>query len=270
MATGQGILNRLHKAREEAQQEPKRGVPPLFAFYGRSEEDEDQRNRMYATVARVMKIKDGAELTPGPRAHYLMLDFEDALAILNANSSPIEFLVSRGELESAGDQDGMGGVRFHTALRLRDLIEGAQVKGLKAAAFSESVSGGPGAADIRGYQLDCMKLIARVRRTMPEAWIYPMMEAVVYLDDWLDLWPEEDRRAERRKLLMKQRMKTISALHYALDRTSAALGYIAEEEFTQRWPAGAPAAPPSVRRRSRASKAANQLALLTSQGARSR
>ena len=72
----------------------------------------------------------------------MFLDLDDALAVLNANSSPIEFLVSQGELESGGDEEGMGGVRFHTALRLRDLISGAQVKGLKAAAFSEFVSGG--------------------------------------------------------------------------------------------------------------------------------
>lgn len=267
MATGQGILDKLKQVREAAEQEPKAGVLPLVAFYGRGEEEDELRARMYDTVARVMKMRDH-EHVAGHRAHYLYLDIDDALAILNANSSPIEFLVSQGELESGGDEDGMGGVRFHTALRLRDLISGAQVKGLKAAAFSESVSGGPGAADIRGYQLDCMKLLNRVRKDMPEAWIYPMMESIVFMDEWFDLFPEDHRTAEKRKVMRRQRLKTVNALHYALDRAGATLGYMTELEFMQRWPHGHPDVPTSVRRRNRASKAANQLALLTSQGAR--
>jgi hypothetical protein len=267
MATGQGILDKLKQARVEAEYVPPAGVLPLVAFYGRGEEEDEQRTRMYDMVRRVMRMRDH-ELLPNHRAHYMFLFLEDALAVLNANASPIEFLVSRGELESAGDEDGMGGVRFHTALRLRDLISGAQVKPLKAQSFGDAVSGGAGAADIRGYQLDCMKLLGRVRKDMPEAWIYPMVEAIVFMDEWFDLWPEEDLREERRKLLRRQRQKTVNALHYALDRAGATLGYISDQEFTQRWNHGSPDVPTSVRRRNRASKAANQLALLTSQGAR--
>ncbi|CCF19113.1 protein of unknown function [Pseudorhizobium banfieldiae] len=264
MATGQGILDRLKRAKASADEAP-RGVLPLVAFYGRDEEREDMRTRMYQSVSRVMNALDVGD-APKPRgenSHHLMLDMNDAVTFLNASSSPVEYLVSRGELELEGDDAGMGGMRFHTALRFRDLVNGAQVKGLKSPSLEGTGGGGGVATDIRGYQLDCINLIGKIRKGMPEPWIYPMMEAVVFMDEWLDLGPERESRAVKRETLAKRRLKTLHALHYALDRTGVVLGYMAEDDFMQRWPDGVPAFPPSVRRRSQESKAANQLALLT-------
>lgn len=279
MATGQRILDRLKQAKErkleseaeDVRVEPARGVLPLSAFYGREKEQEELRTRMYDSVARVMAMRD-IDLEkigrPGPHGHYLILDMKDAYAILDASSSPIEFLVSRGEMEFEVDEDGMSGVRFHTALRLRDLINGSQVKGLKSPSLEGTGGGSSSPADIRGYQLDCMNIIGKIRKTMPEPWLYPMLEAVVFMDEWLDLWPVDEPRADKREAKRKQRLKTLQALHYALDRTGTTLCYMAEEDFMQRWPHGAPTVPPSVRRRSQASRVSNQLALLTLPSAR--
>lgn len=277
MATGQRILDRLKQAKARQQEEeildhlgPRPGVLPLAAFYGREPEQEELRTRMYEAVARVMAMREIEGGRPGRAAHghYLILDMKDAYAIIDASSSPIEFLVSRGEMEFETDEDGMSGVRFHTALRFRDLINGSQVKGIKSPSLEGGGGGSVSPADIRGYQLDCMNLIGKIRKAMPEAWLFPMLEAVVFMDEWLDLWPAEESRADKRETKRKQRLKTLQALHYALDRAGATLGYMAEEDFMRRWPNGAPAVPPSVRRRSQASRVSNQLALLTSPGAR--
>lgn len=103
---------------------------------------------------------------------------------------------------------------------------------------------------------------------MPADWIYPMIADVVFMDEWLDIWPHNSKGGALSEAQRKQRLKTIHAVHYALDRVAVTLNYMGEEAFTQRWPHGEPAVPPSVRRRNRASRVANQLALLTSQGAR--
>lgn len=274
MATGQGILDRLKKAKETPASDTKAGVLPLAAFYGRDPEQEWKRDRMYAAVERALAFREEnfpEKMRGGRETAWTLVDFQESVVVVNANSSPIEFLVSRGELQGSVDPDGMGGVRFHTALRLRDLIDGARVNGMKSPSFDGGGGGGGGkAADIRGYQLDCMNLLGRVKKAMPASWIFPMLEAVVFMDDWLDLWPDFSTAPKRRATQKRQRAKTIKALHFALDITGLTLGYLADLDFKQRWNLAEPSQPPSARRHTRGSTASNQLALLTSRGVRKR
>lgn len=265
MATGQGILDRLNKRKQE--EEGHRGVLPLRAFYGREEEAENHRRRMYDMVSRVLAMPDVDEEAVSAlrqRGGFnRIVSLGSAIALLDANSSPVEFLVSRGEMETAEDEEGMGGARFHTALRFRDLMEGAQVKALK----SPSLSGGGGgggisAGDIRGYQLDCMKLVHKLRKSMPKLWMFPLLESTVWKDDWLDLVPKHESRAAKREAVKRERLLTIRGLHFALDCAAVTLGYIQDGTFTQRW-VRAPGVPPAIRRRTRASTAAGRLALQT-------
>lgn len=265
MATGQGILDRLKKRKQE--EEEHRGVLPLRAFYGREEDLENKRRRMYEMVERVMAMPDVDEdalASVRQRGGFnRVVSLGSAFALLDANSSPVEFLVSRGEMETAEDEEGMGGARFHTALRFRDLMEGAQVKSLKSPSLSGTGGGGgTSAGDIRGYQLDCMKLVQKLRESMPKPWLFPLLESIVWLDDWLDLVPKQEPRADKREAIRKERMMTVRSLHYALDCAALTLGYIPEGAFTQRW-TRAPGLPPVVRRRMRASTAASRLALQT-------
>ncbi|WP_155956599.1 hypothetical protein [Rhizobium sp. CF080] len=251
----------------------KAGVLPLVAFYGRDQQQEELRNRFYSAMERAMAFREDDfpdQMGGGKKPHWTLVDLRDAIAVVNANSSPIEFLVSRGEMQTGRDLEGMGGVRFHTALRLRDLIDGARVNGMKSPNLEGGGGGGGKSADIRGYQLDCIKLLGRVKADMPEQWIFPMLESVVFMDEWMDLWPVTDGPVARREALRKRRLKTIQALHFALDRASLSLGYMQENDFRQRWGLDAPAQPYAARRHTQASTASNQLGLLTSQGARKR
>ncbi|THK34001.1 hypothetical protein EHS39_33025 [Ensifer sp. MPMI2T] len=265
MATGQGILDRLK--RRKVEEEEHRGVLPLRAFYGREEEAETQRRRMYDMVERVMSMPDVDEdalSSIRQRGGFnRVVSLGSAIALLDANSSPVEFLVSRGEMEMGEDEEGMGGARFHTALRFRDLMEGSQVKSLKSPSLSGGGGGGgTSAGDIRGYQLDCMKLVEKLRKSMPKQWVFPLLESTVWRDDWLDLVPKQEPRADKREALKKERMMTVRGLHFALDCAALTLGYIPEGAFTQRW-SRVPGVPPVVRRRMRASMAASRLALQT-------
>ncbi|MCO5730125.1 hypothetical protein [Rhizobium sp. SSA_523] len=271
MATGQGILNRLNALKMVDAEKP--GVLPLAAYYRRSPELEAARGAMYKAVFFVSNMTDaaidealarmgGEDADPPKRSpRYQIVDMISAVTVINEMAGPLEYLISAGEMETSADVEGFGRARFHTALRLRDLFDGAQVKGLR----SPSLSGGGGGgqlADIRGYQLDCMKLLDRVRRGIAAAWAFPLLEALVWRDEWLDLAPE------KKPSKASARMKTVQGLHYALDCAGSVLGYIPEEDITQRWPSGAPPVPPSIRRHTRASTAANQLGLLTSRAAR--
>lgn len=273
MATGQGILDRLKRARETPTCDTKPGVLPLIAYYGREPAQEELRNKFYAAMERALAFREEDypdQMRGGKVPHWTLVDLRDAIAVVNANSSPIEFLVSRGEMETGKDLEGMGGVRYHTALRLRDLIDGARVNGMKSPSFSGGGGGGGKAADIRGYQLDCMKLLGRVKGDMPERWLFPMLESVVFMDEWFDLWPEMEGPPKRREAARKRRLKTIQALHFALDQASVSLGYMQTNEFRQRWGPDAPAQPYAARRHTQGSTASNQLALLTSRAARKR
>lgn len=271
MATGQGILNRLNALNKVEAEKP--GVLPLAAYYRREPDREAARGAMYKAIYRVANMTDaaidqalarmnGEEAQPrhrGPR--YQIVDMVSAVTVLNQMAGPLEYLVSNGEMETSADVEGLAGARFHTALRLRDLFDGAQVKGLRSPSLSGGGGGGP-PADINGYQLDCMRLLDRLRRGIAAAWAFPLLEALVWKDEWLDLAPGQSPSKG------KGRTKTVQGLHYALDCAGAVLGYMPEEDISQRWPSGAPPVPPSIRRHIRASTAANQLGLLTSRAAR--
>lgn len=270
MTATKRLMDRLKKVKELESEALKPGVLPLIAYYGRGEELNVQRQRMYEMISRVMAAGTITnEISGSARDRRSFLDVSDAVTILNAQASPLEFLVSNGELELGEDEDGMGGVRFHTAIRFRDLVQGAQVKGLKSANLEGTGGGGFGPTDIVSYQVDCRKILQRVRNAVGEDWLCQMLEAVVVMDEWLDLWPES-RKTDKRGIKRKQRLKTILALHYGLDAVGRSLGYMNEAAFKQRWPHGAPEVPQSVRRRSQESRVANQLALLTSQGVQSK
>lgn len=248
MAAGKSIRDRIRKSREESPLV--RGVLPMSAFYGRDSYSEFLRNQMYASVARVM---EDDSRTWG---NYLFFDNGMAVTALDANSSPVEYLVSRGELETNLDPIGMARARFHTAVRLRELMDGAQVKGLRSPSLGGVGGGGVAPGAIRGYQLDCMRLMEKVKKTMGKTWMFPMLQVVVWQDDWLDLWV--DRKSKK-----EERMKTIIALQHCLDVAAASLGYIPREDIMRRWGEKSPAVPPAVRRRILASTAPSRLALQT-------
>lgn len=183
----------------------------------------------------------------------IFLAMEDATLILNANSSPIEFLASSGELESGADDKGMGGARFHAAIRFRELVHGAQVVQLRSINLA-SARGAGGALDITGYQLDCQKILGRLKHGIEDVWIYPMLESVVVMDEWLDLVPVS-RKLDKKGVKRKQRLKTIRALHYGLDKVGHSLGFMNTAAFMRRWPQSGPEMPPSVHHHIRATKA---------------
>lgn len=262
MTANKRLIDRLRLVKEQSAAEPKAGVLPLVAFYGRDPASEETRAKMYDMMSRAMAADVIIAPPLAQQNNYLYLDMQDAITILNAKASPIEFLVSNGEMELGEDEDGMGGVRFHTAIRFRDLVNGAQIKGLKSANLDGVGGGGSAPIDIMAYQVDCRKILRRLREIVREEWVYRMLEAVVVMDEWLDLWPE-GRSSDKRGVKRKQRMKTIIALHYGLDIAAKALGYMNKEAFIQRWHQGVPVMPQSVRHHMRDPRVANQLALLT-------
>lgn len=207
-----------------------------------------------------------AQLIPLSRGRVL-LSMQDASHVLNASTSPVEFLVSNGDMETGEDEDGMGGVRFHTALRLRELVHGAQVKVLRSANLESPGGAAFGPTEIIGYQVDCRKKLAKVRLAVGKTWLYAMLESVVVMDDWMDLAPKPSRE-DPRGVARKQRLKTIRALHYGLDAAGKAMGYMNNAAFTQRWPHGCPVRPPSVHRHTLATTARVQPGRPTSRGAR--
>lgn len=247
MATGQGILDTLSRSKKAKAE--RRGALPLIAFYGRESEQERRRNRFYHELRLAMSMPEAeADALPDIRSRrsLLFIDLNDSIAILDVNASPLEFVASRGEMETEQDDDGMAGVRFHTALRMRDLVDGAQVKGMRSPALEGSGGGGGGASvDIPAYRLDCMGRLRRIRSAMADGWISRLVEDVVVGGVWFNLRPTEDASAAEKA----DREATLRALHYGLDVAGVTLGHMAARSFRVRWPQGAPPPPAIFTRR---------------------
>lgn len=185
------------------------------------------------------------------------LVFVDRPVLVNENAGPVEFLVSRNELEIMADPDGMGAVRFQTALRFRELMAGAEVKGLHSPDWSSAGggSGGTGASNVRAHQLDCMMRVGEVRDAMRKPWMFQLLERVVFRDEWLNIFPDNDENPKRRARKALERRQTVQSLHYVLDVAGVVLGHVTGDEVRRRWKAGEPAPARPVRRRMRASRA---------------
>lgn len=166
---------------------------------------------------------------------------------INELSGPIEYLTSRGELESGKDIAGMGGVRFHTAIRFRELVEGAQVKNLRSPNLGGTGGGSGKAGDIPGYKLDCMIKVDGIKSAMPKPWVFEMLLQVVWNDDWLDLKTAEikapegadaitrERIRKTKELKRKHRLGTIETLCWALDIAALQMGYTDRQNYRRRW-----------------------------------
>lgn len=224
MATGQRILDRIKAP------EARRGVLPLRAFYGREPAMERARNRMYQQLAVALEMGDEVLEEVGARRTVVMLDLTTSVGFVDVAASPLEFLVWRGELETERDEEGTANVRFHTALRLRDLAEGARLNAVKTQSFS-GMPGGGGRADVGLYQIDCIRLLGSVKDRMPEEWMFPMLEMVVITGEWLDLRhdPAATVRARRR------RRETVDALLASLDCAAACFTYLPWKNVRTRW-----------------------------------
>lgn len=186
-----------------------------------------------------------------------VLVYIDRPLVVNEHAGPLEFLVSRNELEILADLPGMGAVRFHTALRFRDLMAGSQVKGFHSPDWSSAGGGGGGggAGNVRAHQIDCMLRLGRIRDAMRKPWMFQLLERVVFHDEWLDLFPESDPDPKTRGRKARARQQTVLSLHYVLDVAGVALGHVTAEAVRRRWKSGEPSPARPVRRRIRATKA---------------
>ncbi|WP_288198791.1 hypothetical protein [uncultured Pleomorphomonas sp.] len=174
---------------------------------------------------KLKKMKEGeAEPAPEPmadgRGMFVMSGVK--IGIVSKDAGLIEQLVATGRIVSSVDPIGTSGARFHVALRLRDLFEGAQVRGMKSPTVGDAGGGGAPSSDITGYQLDCLRMVGRVRAAMPKPYMADVLEHAICWDSWHPAAPGDlDYR--------------IKILQCAIDHAGAALHYIPEESVMQRW-----------------------------------
>lgn len=237
------------------------GVLPLRAFYGRDPEREILRDRMYASIGRVMSADERGVTNSGRyQVQSNVFIGEGSASVFNAGAAPIEYLVMRGEMATDRDDEGMAGARFHTAIKLRQLFDGAQRKGMKSPSIDGMGGGGSGGTvDISGYQIDCIRKVGRLAEEMVSPWLFDLVRNVVWMDEWYDLNAPD----KMPKWRADERMETIFALHFGLDVAAVTLGYEMEGCLTVRWEATRPKMPSSVSRRNQGTMAPDPLSLRT-------
>jgi hypothetical protein len=230
MSAGKALKERLRRVRTG--QDLTSGTLPLIAFYGREPAHEEMRRRFYDRCERVFNSTEIDDMEVAGNRRLVVVGGK--MAIINPDAGLVEKLVAARELATERDSKGMLGIRYHTALKLRELIDGAQVKTMRSPALDrEGGGGGFGPGEIRGYQLDCMRKLRRMREQLG-AWgetnLADLLEDVVCHDAFRDPRPREIAQADP---MPHERMLTL--LHLSLDIAASSLGYLDDNSVQQRW-----------------------------------
>ena len=143
---------------------------------------------------------------------------------INAASAPLEWLMARGRLASKQDTlEGIGMLRFNTALRMREEVEGAATAGLKGQAYEGGGGGGSGRQP-SDYAIDCMRMVNKIQESMhPD--LYRLLIWVAVDDFWA--WERAETAKEQHHVILK--------LHKAIDIAAVVFGYLTREAFRKRW-----------------------------------
>ncbi len=213
----------------------RKGILPLSAFYGRDPDFEDRRNHFYAAMEKAYR-RDGTAKEEeidmragrdGRPAEIASIGRERAMPVIT-NSAPLEYLFSKGMLQTKDDTHGAAYRRLSAGQRLRSVWEGAQISGLKAANFEGSSGGGAPGRLPGEYKMDCIRWLSELRghNQTPglEQSQFSMVEDLVFHDIWL--W--EKVRADRRE-------KVILKLLKALDDLSVRFHMMEKRDFNARW-----------------------------------
>lgn len=229
------------KERLEAQRAEKgnlrKRVLPLSAFYGREPDFERRRLQFYTDMEKALRAevqtskKKVRSVTPSGRdgrpAEIASIGRGRSMPVIT-NTAPLEFLFSKGLLQGKRDAHGAAYVRLSAGLRLRGILEGAEISGLKAANL-EGSSGGGAPGKLPGeYKMDCIYWLSRLRGPeaaggMPRE-LFAVLEDVVYHDRWI--W-EKVRSDRQESVLLK--------IQKALDMLAVRLHLMQWTNFSARW-----------------------------------
>ncbi|NML73083.1 hypothetical protein HHL25_02980 [Rhizobium sp. S-51] len=239
------------KARLQAARQEKRGlasrVLPLVAFYGREPTLERRRGEFYAAMAKAYGWAEwkqrpgkkereigGEPGREGRPAHITRIGIDQAFPV-DTNAAPLEFLYTKGLLQTRNDAHGSAYRRLSAGLRFRNLLEGSEICGLRAASFEGAGGGSSTGLQPGEYKMECIRFLSVMRGPesaggMP-ADLLSLLEDVVYFDRWT--W--EGRKGKQRDIMFDEIRK-------ALDRVSVPLRLMTRSGFDQRWHRPAPRA----------------------------
>ncbi|KQS95364.1 hypothetical protein [Rhizobium sp. Leaf386] len=213
----------------------RKGILPLSAFYGRDPDFENRRNQFYAAMAKAYERREAPKVTEvdvragrdGRPAEIASIGRERAMPVIT-NSAPLEYLFSKGMLQTKDDTHGAAYRRLSAGQRLRSIWEGAQISGLKAANLEGSSGGGAPGRLPGEYKMDCIWWLSELRghNQTPglEQSQFSMVEDLVFHDVWL--W--EKFRADRRERVILKLLK-------ALDDLSVRFHMMEKRDFNARW-----------------------------------
>ena len=239
-------------------------VLPLAAHYTRDKAFERDRNIFYFLMAHEYGFEGWgfkepkiltAEAGHGERGREIRPLGRETAVNLNVGSAPLEWLVSKGKMDTRLDPPGTGMVRFAAALRFRSEVEGAATSGLKGQAYEGGTGGGGGGRTPSDYAIDCMRTVTQVQEDMHPG-LHRLLVWVVCDDVWA--W-EKVKPGKRHRMLLRafkkartrkgkekiaaliakeeqrEQRELILKLHKAIDRAAVTLGYMSKGEFTRRW-----------------------------------
>ncbi len=213
----------------------RKGILPLSAFYGRDPDFENRRNQFYAAIEKAYERREASKVPEvdlragrdGRPAEIASIGRERVMPVIT-NSAPLEYLFSKGMLQTKDDSHGAAYRRLSAGQRLRSIWEGAQISGLKAANLEGSSGGGAPGRLPGEYKMDCIWWLAQLRGANQtpglEQSLFSMVEDLVFHDVWL--W--EKFRADRRDRVIVKLLK-------ALDDLSVRFHMMEKRDFNARW-----------------------------------
>lgn len=222
----------LRAARMEKEGIARRKLP-LIAFYGRDQAFEDRRNAFYdgmakkfhwpqrETVPSADAVNTASAPGRGGRSAQLELVGKKRSIPVIANAAPLEYMSHAGMLSSGRDGSGAAMLRFSAGMRLRGIFEGAEVSGMKSAAFDGGGGGSYSGRTVSDHKVDCMKILDHIRQEIPPR-LFRLIEDMIYRDQWV--W----ETAVNRDAVVRE-------IQYGLDLVAVALTMAVGSDVRARW-----------------------------------
>lgn len=213
-------------------------VLPMAAYYGREADLERRRGEFYIAMAKAFgwngwkfgseaKTLDTNVGRDGRPAKIKVAGRKNIYPVIE-NTAPLEYLFSKGMLHTDQDERGAALRRLEAGLRLRGIVEGAQISGLQTANL-EGASGGGSPGCLPGeYKMECIRWLANLRGSNEIAGLVPSLFSIIEDMVCRDRWVWEEVRVDRRERIILQ-------LHKGLDELSVKLHMMLQRDFISRW-----------------------------------
>ncbi|GHB33947.1 hypothetical protein GCM10007094_23610 [Pseudovibrio japonicus] len=208
-------------------------VVPLAGYYRRSDEEEAERYRSYAAMAREFGFENwhtkpaarnqtNRDAGRNGQKRDLRISRNNIL-VQDARSAPLEWLVFNDKLHDPDMNKNIANDRADAGFYFRQEMSKAEISGLHSPDWMSEPTGTHGPRSLANTKLDAMVSINGLTEWMPKD-AYQLLERVVWCDEWV--WEQQGGKGKKATITAVQKALDYAAVHYQL---------LPWGEFVEKW-----------------------------------